>query len=81
MSNKVVKTGRQDAFLRLDTCFACLRCPTTIVLMPLVPCLMLRMTHQPHLHQPWRLDRCNSLTRFSANVCQLTSCLIRAVSK
>ena len=29
------------------------------VLMPLVPCLMLLMTHQSHLHQPWRLDRCS----------------------
>ena len=23
-----------------------------------MPCLMLLMMHQPHLHQPWRLDRC-----------------------
>ena len=35
-----------------------------IVLMPLVPCLMLLMTHQPHLlhHQPWRLYRCNTFS-------------------
>ena len=33
-----------------------------IVLMPLVPCPMLLMTHQPHLHQPWRLDRCNTFS-------------------
>ena len=32
---------------------------------PLVPCLMLLMVHQPHLHQLWRLrlNRCNSLTQ------------------
>ena len=29
----------------------------TIVLMPLVPCLMLLEMHQPHLHQHWRLHR------------------------
>ena len=33
-----------------------------IVLMPFVPCLMLLMMHQSHLHQPWRLDRCNTVT-------------------
>ena len=27
--------------------------------MCLVPLMMLLMMHQPHLHQPWRLDRCN----------------------
>ena len=26
--------------------------------MCLVPLMMLLMMHQPHLHQPWRLDRC-----------------------
>ena len=26
----------------------------------LVPCLMLLMMRQPHLHQPWRLDRCKT---------------------
>ena len=30
-----------------------------IVLMSLVPCLMM---HQPHCHQPWRLDKCNTST-------------------
>ena len=29
-----------------------------IVLRCLVPKMMLLMMHQPHLHQPWRLDRC-----------------------
>ena len=29
----------------------------------LVPCLMLLVTHQSHLHQPWRLDRWISLTQ------------------
>ena len=24
----------------------------------LVPCLVLQMTHHPHVHQPWRLDGC-----------------------
>ena len=31
-----------------------------IALISLVPCLMLLMMRQPHLHQPWRLDRCNT---------------------
>ena len=30
-----------------------------IVLKCLVPWMMLLMMHQPHLHQPWRLDRCS----------------------
>ena len=30
--------------------------------MSLVPCVMRLMTHHPHLHQPWRLDRCNLIT-------------------
>ena len=25
--------------------------------MPLVHCVMLLVTHQPHLHQPWQLNR------------------------
>ena len=32
-----------------------------IVLIPLAPCLMPLMMRQSHLHQPWRLDGCNSL--------------------
>ena len=32
------------------------------ILMSLMLCLMLLMMHQPHLHQPWRLDHCNLLT-------------------
>ncbi len=28
-------------------------------MMSLVPLMMLLMMHQPPLHQPWRLDRCN----------------------
>ena len=30
-----------------------------IVLRCLVPLMMLLMMHQPHLHQPWRLDKCD----------------------
>ena len=31
-----------------------------IVLRCLVPSMMLLVMHQPHLHEPWRLDRCNA---------------------
>ena len=31
--------------------------------MCLVPLVMLLMTHQPHTHQPWQLDRCSSLAQ------------------
>ena len=48
-----------------ETC-VCVFPDMWVVLMPLVPCLMLLMTHQPHLYQPWRLDRCNT---FSLSLC------------
>ena len=39
-----------------------------------MPYMMLLMIHQPHLHQPWRLNRCNpfihsTLPRFLRSVC------------
>ena len=43
--------------------------PHSAVLRCLVPFMMLLMMHQPHLHRPWRLNRCNppmSLLLFSA---------------
>ena len=39
------------------------------ILMCLVPLKMLLMMHQPHLHQPWRLDRCNLLIMLDTYVC------------
>ena len=46
-----------------------------IVGMSLVPCLMLLMMHKLHVHQPWRLDRCHSLTHCA---CQLIRSLCGA---
>ena len=39
-----------------------LPCMVWTVLMCLVPLMMLLMTHQSHLHQPWRLNRCDPFT-------------------
>ena len=36
--------------------------PSWTSLMPLVPCLMRLILHQPHLHQRWRLNQRNALT-------------------
>ena len=33
-----------------------------------VPWMMLPMVHQPHLRQPWRLDRYNPLVRSSRDI-------------
>ena len=33
------------------------------IMVCLMPLMMLLMVHQPHLYQPWRLDKCEPLSR------------------
>ena len=52
-ANRLVSGCGQPLWGWLTTSWIDLRC--------LVPLLMLLMMHQPHLHQPWRLDTCKKL--------------------
>ena len=49
--------------------------------MPLAPCLMLMMTQQSHLHQPWRLAICNSLTHLAYSWHSITELQWRVIKK
>ena len=43
-----------------------------VCFMCLLPLMMLLVMHQAHIHQPWRLDRCNPSITFILTVNQST---------